>query len=208
LLENLSSRAEVFYYFHTISEMKKIIYTTLILTAGLMIGCGTESTPKPKGVLRLEYPKATYAKVTELPYCPFTFEANTLSELKHKSHSCDINIEYPKMRATIYLTYKEVHNDIKKLLSDAQKFTYDHTIKADNIISNRFENDTTKVYGMFYQVSGNAASQAQFYATDSTSHFISGSIYFKVVPNYDSIQPASAYLEKDVRKIMESLRWK
>ena len=61
---------------------------------------------------------------------------------------------------------------------------------------------------MFYQVYGNAASQSQFYATDSLRHFISGSIYFKAVPNYDSIQPASAYIEKDIRKIMESLQWK
>ena len=89
-----------------------------------------------------------------------------------------------------------------------RSFTYDHTIKADNIASTVFMNDTTKVYGMFYQVYGNAASQAQFYATDSVRHFISGSVYFRVVPNYDSVQPASNYLEKDVRRIMESLRWK
>ena len=112
------------------------------------------------------------------------------------------------MKATIYLTYKNVEGNIKKLLTDAQKFTYDHTIKADNIASTVFANDTTRVYGMFYQVYGNAASQAQFYATDSVRHFISGSVYFNVTPNYDSVQPASNYLEKDVRRIMETLRWK
>ena len=69
-------------------------------------------------------------------------------------------------------------------------------------------NDTTKVYGMFYQVYGNAASQSQFYATDSLKHFISGSIYFNVEPNYDSVQPASDYLQRDMRRIMETLRWK
>ena len=188
--------------------MKKLIYSLLSSVVLLLVACGTDILPKPKGVLRLEYPQASYQKVTELPNCPFTFEVNTLSELKYKPHSCDVNIEYPAMKATVYLTYKNVNGNIRQLLSDAQKFTYDHTIKADNIASTVFMNDTTKVYGMFYQVYGNAASQAQFYATDSVRHFISGSVYFRVVPNYDSVQPASNYLEKDVRKIMESLRWK
>ena len=182
--------------------MKKLIYSLLSSVVLLLVACGTDILPKPKGVLRLEYPQASYQKVTELPNCPFTFEVNTLSELKYKPHSCDVNIEYPAMKATVYLTYKNVNG------SDAQKFTYDHTIKADNIASTVFMNDTTKVYGMFYQVYGNAASQAQFYATDSVRHFISGSVHFRVVPNYDSVQPASNYLEKDVRRIMESLRWK
>jgi gliding motility-associated lipoprotein GldD len=61
---------------------------------------------------------------------------------------------------------------------------------------------------MFYEVRGNAASQAQFYVTDSTSHFVTGSLYFYARPNYDSIYPAAVYLQKDIRSIMESLRWK
>lgn len=186
----------------------KIFTCLLILTTSLLIGCSNDTLPKPKGVLRLDYAPATYHSITQLANCPFSFQANDISELKYKPHSCDLNIEYPTMRATIYLTYKNVDNNIRKLLTDAQNFTYGHTIKADNIASNVFENDTTRVYGRFYQVYGNAASQAQFYATDSVKHFISGSVYFRVIPNYDSIQPASAYLEKDVRKIMESLQWK
>jgi gliding motility-associated lipoprotein GldD len=60
---------------------------------------------------------------------------------------------------------------------------------------------------MFYEVQGNAASQAQFYVTDSTDHFVTGSLYFLARPNYDSIYPAAIYLQQDIRKIMESLKW-
>ena len=52
------------------------------------------------------------------------------------------------------------------------------------------------------------ASQTQFFVTDSLHHFVTGSAYFKVKPNYDSILPAADYLQKDIRHIMESLRWK
>ena len=61
---------------------------------------------------------------------------------------------------------------------------------------------------MFYEVGGNAASQSQFYLTDSTEHFLTGSLYFYAKPNYDSILPAAKYLEKDIRHIMETVKWK
>lgn len=188
--------------------MKKKIFIYLIINTFFFISCSTDTLPKPKAGLRLEYPKTEYQAHYGNELCPFSFDINAISIIKQKENSCDLNIEYPEMKATIYLSYKKVNNNIRNLLRDAQKFTYDHTIKADNIASTLFVNDTTRVYGMFYQVYGNAASQAQFYVTDSVSNFISGSVYFKVVPNYDSIQPASSYLEKDVRHIMESLRWK
>jgi hypothetical protein len=35
---------------------------------------------------------------------------------------------------------------------------------------------------MFYQVDGNAATNSQFYATDSTKHFVTGSVYFMQSP--------------------------
>jgi gliding motility-associated lipoprotein GldD len=96
---------------------------------------------------------------------------------------------------------------LDSLLLDAQNLTQKHTIKADEISSNLFENNNAKVYGMFYEVGGDAASQAQFYATDSTKHFLSGSLYFYTKPNYDSIYPASEYLKKDMRHLMETLEW-
>ncbi len=61
---------------------------------------------------------------------------------------------------------------------------------------------------MVYKVEGDAASSTQFYVTDSTTHFLSGSVYFKTKPNYDSILPAIEYLNKDVQRLIETLRWK
>jgi gliding motility-associated lipoprotein GldD len=61
---------------------------------------------------------------------------------------------------------------------------------------------------MLYEIGGDAASQSQFYLTDSINHFISGSLYFYAKPNYDSIYPASEYLKRDIKRLMESLKWK
>jgi gliding motility-associated lipoprotein GldD len=112
------------------------------------------------------------------------------------------------MKATIYLTYKSVNGNIDKLLRDAQKLTYEHVIKADDILEQPFINTEKKVYGMFYRVGGNAATNSQFYLTDSTKHFLTGSVYFYAKPNYDSIMPAADYIKNDMQNLIESLKWK
>ena len=84
----------------------------------------------------------------------------------------------------------------------------EHTKKADEMYYDIFENEEQNVYGRFSKVKGNVASPAQFYVTDSVNHFLTGSVYFNVKPNYDSILPAANYLQKDIQHIMESLVWK
>jgi len=121
---------------------------------------------------------------------------------------CSLIVEYPQLKGSIYLTYKKVDNNLDTLLIDAQKLSYEHVVKADQISEIPFINEEDGVYGMFYEVSGNAASQSQFYVTDSTNHFLAGSLYFYAKPNYDSIMPAAIYLQKDIRHLMESLNWK
>jgi hypothetical protein len=121
---------------------------------------------------------------------------------------CGFTIHYPKMKATIYLSYKPVNGNINKLLRDAQKLTYEHVIKADDIVEQPFLNTKQKVFGMFYQVDGNAATNSQFYATDSTKHFVTGSIYFYAKPNFDSIMPAASYIKNDMQRLLETLKWK
>ena len=44
--------------------------------------------------------------------------------------------------------------------------------------------------------------------TDSTKHFLRGALYFNETPNADSIAPISKYVEEDVQRLIESLRWK
>ena len=60
---------------------------------------------------------------------------------------------------------------------------------------------------MLYMIDGNAATQSQFYVTDSINHFVTGSVYFDAKPNFDSIYPAVIYLREDIRTIMETIKW-
>lgn len=179
-----------------------LIFVLFVLFA--FLSCKEDVLPKPKAQLRLEYPKVERKKLeTE----KFEFEYNTIARLKDKRET-SLTLDYPSMKGSIFLTYKDVDGNLDKLLTDAQKLSYEHVVKADGIEGDSFVDEENKVFGIIYEISGNAASQSQFYVTDSTEHFVTGSLYFYVKPNYDSIYPAAQYLQKDIRKIMETLRWK
>ena len=186
--------------------LKKIItFSAIVIISFLSISCKDDVLPKPSSYLRLDYPEAKYVNFEN--ECPFAFEMNSEAVIK-KEADCGFTITYPKMKATIYLTYKPVTKNINELLRDAQKLTFEHVIKADDILEQPYMNPDKKVYGMFYQVEGNAATNSQFYATDSTRHFVTGSVYFYAKPNYDSIMPAASYIKNDMQRLMETLKWK
>ncbi|PKQ44677.1 gliding motility lipoprotein GldD [Confluentibacter flavum] len=193
--------------------MTKTFYILLFVI--VFCSCGDHVVPKPNAYLRLEYPKAKYTEAQV--ESPFSFEVNQLATnitakaIESTTESYGVTIEYPSLKGTIFLTYKSIDNNQDNLITflrDAQKFTTEHMIKADEIPVYPYENKEKKVYGMFSELKGDVASQAQFYVTDSINHFLTGSLYFYAKPNYDSILPAANYLGKDIKHIMETVKWK
>lgn len=174
-----------------------------------LISCDEEVQPKPDAYLALEYPRAQYSTYSK-ESCPYLFEKNAMAAVtpSRAGNECWVNLEYRDLKGTVFITYQPVQNNLDSLLTDAQKLPLQHTIKADAIEGSVYTNDLNRTYGMFYQVKGDAASQAQFYLTDSTSHFLTGSVYFEAQPNFDSILPAAAYLKEDIRHLMETVKWK
>ena len=185
--------------------MKIKPFLFILVLALAFHACGEETIPKPKAMLRLDYPAQAYRSMES--DCPYTFDYNRMAEPETDA-DCNMVLDYKAMKGSIYITYKPVEGNLKQLLSDAQKLSYEHVVKADNILEQPYVNGQDRVFGMFYEVKGDAASQSQFYVTDSLNHFVTGSLYFYAKPNYDSILPAAVYLQKDIRRIMESLRWK
>lgn len=180
---------------------------SIIIAATIFTSCQEEQfTPKPKGYFRVALPEKTYSKL-EKDY-PFSFEYSSQSLiLEQQKDSFWINIFYPYYKATFYITYKNVNNDIKALMEQSRKYAYKHAAKADAINEVIWVNDSSNVYGVLYDIKGNAASPINLYLTDSTKHFLSGALYFDVKPNKDSLAPIVAYLREDIVKMVESLEW-
>ena len=182
----------------------KIFLVQLILFV-LIISCvGKPIKPKPKSMLDLKYPSPTY--ILKKSKCPYSLKINRYSNFI-SSDKCGDRIIYSNLKGTIYLTYKKVNNNFDSLLSDAYNMPLKHVRKAVAIPEKVYVNRRNKTYGSIFQIVGNAASQVQFFLTDSLNHFIYGTLYFYKRPNYDSIMPAVNYIGNDISKLMESLIW-
>jgi gliding motility-associated lipoprotein GldD len=182
--------------------MRNIFLLLIIL---FFISCNSDILPKPKAYLSLEYPKKEYTNLTlERPYSFEVLKNTTIVDDKNNW----LKIEYPNLKASIDITYRPVENNLKELLTEAEKLVFKHAVKAEQIIPKDFVNSKKRVFGSLYEITGNAASQIQFHVTDSTNNFIKGSLYFYVKPNYDSILPAVAYVKKDILHLIETLKWK
>lgn len=177
-----------------------------ILSCFFMLSCNDSYLPKPRGYTRLEYPKASYAQLNT--NCGFGFMANKIAILDSKNENkCWFSLHYPDLNADIYLTHFFVNNDLANITKDAEKLTYEHSVKASHIRPKYFDNPSKNLYAVVYDVGGNVASNVQFHATDSTKHFIAGSLYFRASPNIDSLSPAIDYIKKDIVKLIESIEW-
>ncbi|NPA43605.1 MAG: gliding motility lipoprotein GldD [Chlorobi bacterium] len=163
-----------------------------------------ESVPKPEAYLRLEYPPHAYESA-RLPF-PFTFDKSVHARPEITSDST-FNLYYPLMKARLHFTYSPVRGNLTRLLTDAEKLTYKHAVKADEFIYEDYANPRDSVFARIHYVTGNAASPLQIQITDSTRHFVTASLYFRAVPNYDSIRPPLEYLKKDVKRLVESWKW-
>lgn len=182
--------------------MRNYLFLLFLL---LILSCGEETLPKPKGYLGLTYPEKKYKKLTiNRPYS-FAIAENSVVRNLPKQW---LKIEYPNLKASVDVTYRPVKDNIRELLIEAEKLVYEHAIKADQITGRDFVNKEKKVFGKFAEITGNAASQVQFHVTDSTKHFLKGSLFFYSKPNYDSVLPAVDYIKKDMIKMMETIEWK
>lgn len=184
------------------TQMKTI--TKIAILSLILAACESNYTPKPYGNIRIDLPEKTY-KVYNAD-CPYTFEYIDFAELEKKKN-CWLNIAYKGYSGKIHLTYKSVEDNLEQLLRGSEELTFVHTVKADGIDSKVYTRPEDKVYGVFYNIEGNAATSTQFFVTDSTQHFLRGVVYFNSAPNADSLAPVTNYIQEDVQHLMETLKW-
>ncbi|MBP1674669.1 MAG: gldD, partial [Bacteroidetes bacterium] len=83
-----------------------------------------------------------------------------------------------------------------------------HINKADAINELVINDKESNVFGILYDLKGNTATSVQFYVTDSTNHYLRGSLYFESEPNADSLAPVIDFFREDIIHIIETLKWK
>lgn len=196
--------------------MKIKILLFAVLLCILFQSCNSEYTPRQRGYFNIELPKKEY-RLFNQPGYPYTFEYPVYGEVVKDSLFFDektendywLNIDFPQFEGRIHLSYKVIGtNRFDSLVNDAFSMSYkQHTYKASGIVPEEFTTPNG-IGGVYFTLKGNTATGNQFFATDSTRHFLRGALYFNATPNADSIRPVSQFLRQDVEHLINTLRWR
>ena len=188
----------------------KFRYLILLLPVWFQYGCREKAVPKPRGYFRIDLPGKEYRLYDTI--CPFVFEYPVYGHISYdvgkNSEPCWFNLEFPRYKAIIHFSYKPVNKNLAALLKETYQYAYSHSVKADAITEQPWQNNKNKVYGLLYDIKGNAASSLQFFLTDSTKKFLRGALYFSVEPNADSLAPVIQFFREDIIHMIETFTWK
>jgi gliding motility-associated lipoprotein GldD len=188
----------------------KLKYLVLLILVSSLGGCRERSVPKPRGYFRIDLPPKEYR--TYDTTCPFVFEYPVYGEISYNvgknSEPCWFNLVFPRFKAIVHFSYKPVNKNLEILLKESNDYAYSHSIKADAITEQPYQNPRDNVFGILYDIKGNSASSIQFFLTDSTKNFLRGALYFSSEPNADSLAPVIRFFREDIIHLVETFKWK
>ena len=191
--------------------LKKYLYLfVFLLVSFFLYSCNQGYTPKPSGYFRIDFPEKKYQKYNGV--LPYSFEypiyGSIKSDTARNAEPYWINIEFPSYRGKIHISYKQIKGNLPEYIEDARKLAYRHTVKADAIDEKLLSYKLKNVYGILYDIKGNAASSVQFFLTDSIRNFLRGALYISSQPNKDSLAPVIDFFKKDIDHFIETFEWK
>ena len=209
-------------------------YSLFILSVVLAAACNSNYTSKKTGYFNIDLPQKKYILFNE-PGIPYSFEYPVYASIVKDSTYFDANpendywrnIDFKNLNAKIFLSYKAVGgkalykikqpngsykdstgvNKYDKMINDA----FNLTNKNDDVATSKKDSLFTtanKVSGLLFKLGGNAATQRQFFMTDTTKNFIRGALYFYASPNADSVKPVVDFIQKDIDHLITTFRWK
>lgn len=185
----------------------------LVFIALSMISCtgSSDYSPKPRGYFRIEYPKKNYQNFTENTHYSFDYPvyAKMYADSTDQFQPNWYNLTFPQFNAQLHLSYYEFQSkeEFNKLIEDARKLAFKHTVKATGIDEGQINIPDHKVYGIYYTIAGNTASSTQFILTDSTKNFLRAALYFNEKPQEDSIQPIIDFIKIDIDRMIKTFKW-
>ena len=194
-----------------------ILGIVVLATCGTMASCGNSEgdyTPKPPTFYRITLPEKGYATM-DTAILPFTFEYPLYSTLNIKRNEKDIkwfDIVFPQFNGTVFISYKSLDGGKRTLATEtdtAHQMVAMHYNMASGVHEQGYTDTDNDVYANTYTLKGKSiASTYQFWATDSTNHFVRGAFYINGNPNYDSLQPVYEFIHDDIIHFIESIRWR
>ncbi|MFM6945694.1 MAG: hypothetical protein ACKOWW_01005 [Flavobacteriales bacterium] len=179
----------------------------------LLFACSeTPPVPKPSTYLKTEFPDHSYhayispgAYQFDLAdlYQPKSFE------LAKQNYSVQ-EIDLGPLNGTLFIYYLKIpsKDSLPEIINFANDKVDEHKIMAEKIDFEQIISPKKKVYGTFFELKGNVATNFQFYLTDSLQHFVRGEVLLNCRPNYDSLRPTLQYLKTDLQQLIKNFKWR
>ncbi len=190
--------------------MFRLIFICFALT--FFYSCKNDQPiPKPPTYLRSELPKHNYRIVSN--ECPYELKLAEIYNYKpcifEKSNFCMQQIDLGPLNGSLFLYYINFpsKDSLPSIINYANDKVDEHKIKADKIDFRQLIDKKKRVYGTFFELKGNVATNFQFYLTDSLNHFVRGEVLLNCRPNYDSLRPTLEYLKHDLLELVNNFKW-
>jgi len=180
--------------------------------------CGPHegATPKPRAFPRVEFPEKKYISYVS-PDCAFQFDFPVYASVERDSlfmnekteKDCWFDLVFPQFNARVHCSYYEINpeNQLDSMVYDAFALVGKHTIKAQ-FIEEKVLDLQGRGGGILFRLSGPVASPTQFFLTDSTRHFLRGSLYFNNKVSLDSMGIIHEFIQDDIEQMLTSFQWK
>ena len=160
--------------------------------------------PKQKAFFAPNLESPTYKK-SNLD-CNYTLLINTKSSINN-FNNCNYEIHYKNLNSKIFINQINFSNTIDELKSVFDQKVFENSKFSDQIIESEYVDLDKNIYSRLYSFIGDSPANIQFYLTDMSNNFITGSLYFETKPNYDSLYPYINYIRNDIRKMVDSFEW-
>jgi gliding motility-associated lipoprotein GldD len=188
---------------------------SIVVWAFMFVSCNDKKpVPKPLCYLRTDFPDHQYSKYrVKNPMFDYQFDISNLYALRQNVGDQRYGFQefdLGPINGTLLVYQKRFNSkdSLITLINAANDLVDEHKIKADRIDFDQLIDRDKRVFGTFFTLKGNVATNYQFYLTDSTSRFVRGEILLNCRPNYDSLRPTLDYLKVDLDRMMQSFQWK
>jgi gliding motility-associated lipoprotein GldD len=192
------------------TSLSILIFCIVLLSC---TSCGNKPeqiAPKPKGYFRIALPQPEYTLLDTT--LPFTMDISQYAQAvitPKDSGKIWIDLQYPQFAAELKMTYFPMHNNMRERMVQEREMVQFHYVKADDVEYSIICDPESRMFGQIYDIQGeDVATPFQFWVSDSSYHFLRGSLYFNFPPNNDSIQPVIDYLRNDLLQMVNTLEWR
>lgn len=187
-----------------------------MLMTSVFLSCSeTIPVPKPPTHLKLDLPPQSYDKLPlDVPYSfelPQFYKAESIANRNDPSKTKNsLIVDLGPLNGKFFLYFKNLieGDTLAKYINFANDKVDDHKVKASKILQQNIINSDKKVFGTFFELQGDVATNYQFYLTDSIRQFARGEIILNCKPNYDSLIPSLNYIKQNLLHIINTFEWK